>query len=291
MKRKYQLRNVSDTESVAVPQKRDGVIHHLAYFIHRNTDVVILSLFSSLANVSTYTVYHMVIAILEQFLSSVSSGLSGVVGNLIARGEIKQLNQLVDRYESWNNALSTAVATVCAVLILPFVAVYTKGVTDAQYYQPVFAMLLIAGSYGYSIRHPFGCVVSAAGHYKETKAGAVGEVALNLGLSLALVKPLGLVGVALGTFVSMFFRTIYTVVYLSKHILHRPAYKFFLRLACNVAAGIGLAMLVRNTFDLNVSSIGELFFCAVKVSGIIFPVFIAINMVLRIDTFKKDREK
>ena len=38
-------------------QKRDGMIHHLSYFIHRNTDVVILSLLGSLQTVSVYTVY------------------------------------------------------------------------------------------------------------------------------------------------------------------------------------------------------------------------------------------
>lgn len=291
VKRNYALRKVSDTEVAPVPQKRDGVIHHLAFFIHRNTDVVILSLLSTLENVSAYTVYNMVISILEQFLSSISSGLSGAVGNLIAREEIKQLNQLVDRYETWSNALTTAVATVCGILILPFVSIYTKGVTDAQYYQPVFALLMIAGSYAYSIRHPFGCVVSAAGHYKETKAGAIGEVGINLILSLALVKPLGLVGVALGTFVAMSFRTVYTVLYLSKHILHRPAYKFFLKLACNLAASVALTGMVQGWFDLNVSSIMELFLCAVKISVIIFPAFIVMNIVLSLDTFKKDIEK
>ena len=45
---------------------------------------------------------------------------------------------------------------------------------------------MIAGSYAYSVRHPFGCVVSADGHYRETRAGAIGEVAINLLLSLVL---------------------------------------------------------------------------------------------------------
>ncbi|MBQ1273309.1 MAG: hypothetical protein IIY10_00910, partial [Aeriscardovia sp.] len=37
------------------------------------------------------------------------------------------------------------------ILILPFVSIYTGGVTDAEYHQPVFAMLIIAGSYAYSV--------------------------------------------------------------------------------------------------------------------------------------------
>ena len=55
------------------------------------------------------------------------------------------------------------------------------------------AALMIAGNYAYNIRHPFNCVVSAAGHYKETRFGAVCEMVINLGVSLVLVKPFGIV--------------------------------------------------------------------------------------------------
>ena len=265
------------------------MIHHLSFFIHRNTDVVILSLLGSLHTVSVYTVYNTVIYVLEQLLLSISSGISGLVGRLIARKEITELNRIVDRYEACNNMLATAVATVCAILILPFVSIYTGGVTDVQYRQPVFAMLMIAGSYAYSIRHPFGCVVSAAGHYKETKAGALGEMALNLILSLLLVKPLGLVGVALGTFAAMSFRTIHTVWYLSRHILFRPMWRFLLKLACNLTVSAVLVGVVPVVVAVDASSILELLVCAVKVSLVVFPAFVATNILLSFNLFKKEK--
>ena len=291
VKRHYKLSNKVAGGNTQHIQKRDGVIHHLSYFIHRNTDVVILSLFGSLYTVSVYCVYHTVINVLEQLMASISSGLSGLVGRLIARKEIAELNRIVDRYEACNNVLATGVATVCAILILPFVSIYTGGVTDVQYHQPVFAMLLIAGSYAYSIRHPFGCVVSAAGHYKETKSGAIGEVAINLVLSLALVKPLGLVGVALGTFAAMSFRTIHTVWYLSKHILHRPVWKFLLKLACNLLLSGILMTWIPVWLDIKAFDIPGLLVSAVKVSLIVFPAFLAVNALLSIRIIKEKFQK
>lgn len=282
VKRHYKLSHDVTTQSERPIQKRDGVIHHLAYFIHRNTDVVILSVFGSLQIVSVYTVYNTVIYVLEQLLASISSGISGLVGRLIARKEVEELNRTVDRYEAYNNVLATGVATVCVILILNFVSIYTGGVTDVQYQQPLFAVLMIAGSYAYSIRHPFGCVVSAAGHYKETKAGAIGEVAINLILSLALVKPLGLVGVALGTLAAMSFRTLYTVWYLSKHILHRPVWKFLLKLVCNLLVSGILIALIPTWFDVAAPDILGLLVSAVKVSVIVFPVLLAVNALLSI---------
>ena len=291
VKRHYKLSNKVAGGNTQHIQKRDGAIHHLSYFIHRNTDVVILSLFGSLYAVSVYCVYHTVINVLEQLLASISSGISGLVGRLIARKEIAELNRIVDRYEACNNVLATGVATVCAILILPFVSIYTGGITDVQYHQPVFAMLLIAGSYAYSIRHPFGCVVSAAGHYKETKSGAIGEVAINLVLSIALVKPLGLVGIALGTFAAMSFRTIHTVWYLSKHILHRPVWKFLLKLACNLLVSGILMTWIPVWLDVTAFDIPGLLVSAVKVSLIVFPAFLAVNALLSIRMIKEKFQK
>lgn len=288
VKRHYTLsRNVAADYSGHI-QKRDGMIHHLSYFVHRNTDVVILSLFGSLYAVSVYSVYCIVVNVLEQLLASISSGISGLVGRLIAKKETAELNRVVDRYEACNNVLSTGVATVCAILIVPFVSIYTGGITDAQYYQPVFAMLMIAGSYAYSIRHPFGCVISAAGHYKETKVGAIGEVAINLVVSLALVKPLGLTGVALGTLTAMIFRTIYTVCYLSKHILQRSVWKFVLKLACNLLTSVILIMQMPVWFDIAASNIPGLIVSAVKVSVVVFPAFLAVNALLSIRIIKEE---
>ena len=291
VKRHYNLSRNVRAEDVGTIQKRDGLVHHLSYFIHRNTDVVILSLLGSLNIVSVYTVYNMVIYVLEQLLASISSGLSGLIGRLVARKEISQLNRMVDRYEACNNALATAVATVCAILILPFVSIYTGGVTDAQYHQPVFALLMIWGSYAYSIRHPFGCVVSAAGHYKETKVGAVMEMALNLGLSLVLVKPLGLIGVALGTFLSMSYRTIYTVWYLSKHLLHRPIWRFMSRLVCNLMVSALLICWIPRCLNVTAPDIPGLLICAVKVSVIVFPIFVVVNALLSFRTLKEAIEQ
>ena len=288
VKRHYNLSCDADVPLPEIAQKRDGVTHHLSYFIHRNTDVVILSLFGSLHMVSVYAVYHTVINALEQLLVSVSAGISGLVGRLIAREEIAELNRIVDRYEACNNALATGVATVCAILILPYVSIYTGGITDTQYRQPIFALLMILGSYAYSIRHPFGCVVTAAGHYKETKTGAIGEVCINLALSLALVKPLGLVGVALGTFVAMSFRTIHTVWYLSKNILHRPVWRFLLKLVCNLLVSGILIIRIPVWFDITASDIPGLFVSAIKVSVIVFPMFLAVNALLSIRIIKVD---
>ena len=45
VKKHYKITKDKVSDEVIMPEKKDGIIHHLSYFIHRNTDVVILSVF------------------------------------------------------------------------------------------------------------------------------------------------------------------------------------------------------------------------------------------------------
>ena len=121
--------------------------------------------------------------------------------------------------------------------------------------------------------------------------GAVGEVVINLAVSLVLVKPLGLIGVALGTFAAMSFRTIYTVWYLSKHILHRPLWRFLLKLACNLLVSGILINRMPIWVPVAATDIFGLFICAIKVSAIVFPVFLAVNALLSVRTIKEEIQR
>lgn len=104
-----------------------------------------------------------------------------------------------------------------------------KGVDDADYIQPVFSVVLVLASLAYRLRGTYGSVIYAAGHFRQTQWAAYIEALLNIGISIALVRRVGLSGVAIGTLVAMVFRTIYSAWYVSKHIMYRPLIKFVKR--------------------------------------------------------------
>lgn len=286
VRKHYVISKRKSDGNFSVPQKRDAVIHHLSYVIHKNTDVVMLSLFGGFKDVSIYAVYHSVILMLEQVLVSVSSGISSKIGELWARREHKKLNDTINIYEVTSGALSCAAMTVCMVLILPFVMLYTDGVNDANYYQPLFALFAICASLADLLGLPYKTLISAAGHYKQTKVGAIVEVSINLGLSFILIHSLGLVGVAIGTLVAMAFRLLYSVWYLSKAILNRPKRKFFKFVLPNLTLSALLISMFGKFGDFYADSILQLFVNAVKVSLIVFPLFAVMNLLIFPKLFK-----
>ena len=107
--------------------------------------------------------------------------------------------------------------TVC--LIVPFIQVYTRGITDANYIQPFFAFMLVIANGIHCLRIPYVLIILAVGHYKETQTNYIITAMLNIVVSVVLVIKYGLIGVTIGTFISMFYQTVWMACYVSDNII------------------------------------------------------------------------
>lgn len=217
-------------------QKWTGLGQHIAYFLHSNTDIAILTILADLRTVAVYSVYNMIISHLQSLAVSFSSGMEAVFGDMLARDEKEELHETFRTYETILSVVSILLFSVTAVVIIPFIKLYTTGITDADYIQPIFALLMVLISLSYCLRLPYHSMVIAAGHFKQTSVAAYGEAAINIGLSVILVSKFGLIGVAVATLIATWFRFIYYVFYLSKNIFNRDIKLFIKRFAINTGA-------------------------------------------------------
>ena len=280
VKRTYELDQACPADNHAINQRWDGLGHHIAYFLHRHTDVAVLTLFTNTRLVSVYSVYYMVVSGIEKITATFSSGLEAAFGNMIANNEVKSLNRNFRLFEFMSFAITTSLFTSTAVLVLSFVAVYTKGVTDVNYHRPLFAYTLIAAEAIYCIRIPYHSVTLAAGHYKQTRNGAFAEAIINIVLSVSLVKPLKLEGVAIATFCAMLYRTIQYALYISKQILKRSMGIFYQRCLVNIAASAITIKAAGLLPVITINSYGSWLIYAVEVTLIALMVTFAINTVI-----------
>ena len=102
---------------------------------------------------------------------------------------------------------------------MPFIKLYTAGVTDTNYLLLDFAILFTVTETMYCIRHPYLIVVQATGNYEATKKGAMAEALINIAVSLVLVIFIGLNGVIIGTLIANVFRTVQYALFISHHII------------------------------------------------------------------------
>ena len=224
--RHYDLdENIVLTEE-PIKQKWNGVAQHLSFVVLNNTDIVILTLFSTFANVSVYTVYHNVTNGIANLITTISIGVSAMIGNVLYSESKERLLKVFSEVEYFFHITTVVIYTITGLLIVPFATVFTRGINDTNYYVPLFAIIITCAQASYSIRTPYETMVLAAGHYKETQLSAIIEASINVLVSIILVWKFGLIGVAIGTLVAMAYRTIYFVLYLRKNILNRSIFPF-----------------------------------------------------------------
>ena len=178
------------------------------------------------------------------------------------------------------NIQTTIIFIVTLLLILPFVSVYTRGITDANYYRPAFAYLIVLAEFMWTIRLPYSSITLAAGHFKETMKGAWVESGINIILSVILVFKFGIIGVAIGTLVAMFVRTIEFMYHTSKYILDRSTLYTFKRLLI-IAIEVILVVIIANLIpSINVINYITWVIQAIIIAVIASIVVITINCIV-----------
>jgi len=226
-----------------IRQKWNGVAQHVAAVVLSSSASVILTIFSTLSNVSVYSVYNLVIHGVKQLFLSMTNGIHALIGELWAKQKMEELRKLFDMTE-WVIHTGTVFVFGCTgTLILPFVQVYTDGISDAQYIQPLFAVLYTIAHAGHCLRLPYNIMILAAGHYKQTQSNYIIAAVLNIGISIVFVKVFGIIGVALGAMVALFYQTIWMAWYNSKNLVVRPMscfWKQFVVDAVTVILGVFL---------------------------------------------------
>lgn len=289
-KRRYAIDHRVKLTEEPIKQKWNGLAQHIATVVLANTDTMVLTLLSTLENVSIYAVYHLVVNGIKQIVLAVTNGMQAMLGNMLAKKEMTVLHQTFDRMEWLIHTVVTFVFTATAILIVPFVKVYTAGITDANYIVPVFAFLITLAQASYCYRLPYNIMVLAAGHYKQTQWSAIIEAVINVVTSVILVFRYGLIGVAIGTFAAMAYRTVYLANYLKHHILHRKLYHFLKHLLVDICAAALLVWVVRfftDFFVMEEISYLAWVLLAVKVSATGIVVQLMVNCLFYWKTVKQ----
>ena len=278
VKKHYSIdKKITYTEE-PIKQKWNGMAQHFASYVLNGTDNIVLTMFSTLGNVSIYSVYNVVIIGVKNALLSVTNGFQSLIGEMLAKKETMKLNAFFGFVEWFLHTGTTLVFGCTGVLIVDFVRVYTYGINDADYIQPLFAVLITIAIAGHCLRLPYNILILAAGHYKQTQSNYIIAMILNIVVSIATVKMWGLVGVAIGTLIAMAYQTVWMAKYDSKNIICWP-FKNFLK-QCGVDA-ITVIIASLATFKIPMLSVSYVswFLLAIEVFGIWLIISIVINTI------------
>lgn len=285
VKIKFELTENEKADLNILSQRWTGIGQHIAFFLHTNTDVILLTLFSNLKMVSVYSVYYMVSSNIQRITRSFSSGMEAVYGDMISKKENVQLYKAYTYYDNFTSTITIILFSTTVVMIMPFISIYTAKFEGVSYVYPVFAVLLLMAEAIECFSIPYYNLAIAANHFAKTKYGAYGEAVINIVVSLCLVRIFPLEGVAVGTLAAVIFKILYYAIYGAKNILGTKISKVLTRIIINIIiiminAVIGLYIIKPMSIDLLVKWIGS--------SMIVFGVVSISTVILKFMLFTKE---
>lgn len=279
VKKHYSINYKIKYDTEPITQKWNGVAQHIAYYVLNSTDIMVLTFFSTLENVSIYYVYHLVLSGINQLFSIFENAVKPLLGEFWARGESKQLKKYFSIYEWMIHYLTCIIFGCTLILIVPFVRVYTLGVNDANYIVPTFAIIITLAYAVQSIRNPYNTIIMSAGHYKQTQSNYIITAILNIVISIISVLHFGLVGVAIGTLIALLFQTCWQSWYIYANILKEKFWYFIKHMLIDI---LTLTIIFAISINISLNSVNYIswLFMALKVFIINIILITIINIIV-----------
>lgn len=278
VKLKYKIDFSKADKNYVIRKKFDGIYQHIAYVVHNNNDIVILTLFSSLNNISIYYIYLIVINSIKSILQSITSGIEAILGDMIVKNI--DINSKFRKYEIVYYTILTIFFIASYTLISPFVYVYTSKIKDINYVIPLLGYLIVITEFIWAIRLPYSSIVHAKGDFKEVKIPAIIEIIVNILLSILLVFKYNLIGVVIGTLIAMLIRTSHFIYYASKYILKRNIMYSIKNIFFMVLESILVINILNNSLNIEIINYYIWIIEAIKVILISVLIVIPINIFI-----------
>lgn len=278
-KTKYKFLDFKEKPNTKALNKRwDALYLQILGTIHTGAPVVIATFLTSLKEVSVYSIYNMVVGGIGGVVGIFSSGLTANFGNVIANDEKATLKVIYDQFEYAYYILITILYSITLVLIVPFVRIYTSGVSDANYIRPFTAFMMCLNGILFCMKTPQGTMVMAAGLFKETRIQTTiqGAIAIIGGIIGAYL--MGLDGVLLGAVLSNLYRTIDLIFYSPKYIVHIKPNKSIYRAVRSMLLFLAF-VLVANVIKIAPRDYIQWGVYAVPVSVIVSIIVITVNYI------------
>lgn len=270
----YPLIKIKKPPKDAIPEKWSGLVQHFATNFSNSIDNVLLTLFGDFIMISIYNVYVLPLISIRTLVETISNSFKSFFGTLIAKND-KTLIVEFSKYETIMHFATSVVMSTCSVVLMPFVLVYTNGVNDADYSNYLFSIIITLVYTIYILRMIYTNIIFAAGKFKDTQLYCIVECVLNLFISIVLVKPLGIVGVAIGTLISVIYRMFASVYYLKKEVIKRQYSHFFKHLIVDVLCFI-FVNAIGTILDTKANNILEW----ILMAGIIFCISLIVCLIV-----------
>jgi hypothetical protein len=209
-----------EPDNRALEKRWDVLIHQIVSLVLVNSPIIIITIFLGLKEVSVFTIYLLVHNMIVMLLAVFMNGFQAIFGDIISEKNKSILTSNFHLYECLFYLIVSITYVVVFILFMPFIQLYTKGITDANYIRPSIAGIFVLIGILHNLRLPPMSILNAAGLYKETKMAAIIEAIIAFILSIILVQYWGMKGVLTGWLIAYAYRIVVLIIQIPKNYIY-----------------------------------------------------------------------
>lgn len=233
LKRRYPWLSLKAKKTYNILKDRNSyVLTEIAWTIFSSTDMIVISIFIGTQLSSVYSIYNMIFSNLNILLNAVANSVSYVLGQSYHEN-IKKYEKVHDSLTSVYLGTMTILMSISYVLIIPFVKLYTQGVTDINYVYPSLPIMFCLVQILSWSRNVSGNLTGIAGYAKSTSYISLIEAITNVVFSIIFINKYGIVGVLLATVIALPLKVVWCIYISDKKVLHRSFRRTSLILGSN----------------------------------------------------------
>lgn len=195
------------------------IIHKISKALVNGSDNLVISSFLGVKAVGYYYNYNMIIVYVQQLFLPIIESTTASIGNLLVSNDVDKDYQVFKKIWFINFWIAVFTASSILNLIQPFISLWV----GKNFLLPISVVIVLTiNHYQQCMMYTFNGFKDAGGIFFEDRYVALGEVVLNIVISILLAKKMGLVGVFAGTIISSCVRHLYSYpYYIFEPLFHR----------------------------------------------------------------------
>ena len=283
MRKHYKWLNLgAEPDFQAISQKNAVLIHQISGLVFGNTDILILTIFTSLKEVSLYSMYALIFGLVKTVTVVVSGSFTYALGQ--SYSERERFLRIFNAYEIFTLAITFSLFCVANILILPFLELYTSGVKDMNYIDQYLPWFFVVFYVLHNGRVSSSNIISIAQRFEDTKWRSILESIINVTVSVIMVIKFSVYGVLIGTIAALLYRTNDMIIYAARIIKRSPLITYR-RWGRNILIFVGITAVI-SRINIPADNYRELVISALFLSILVTSAFILFNSLLEWESAK-----
>lgn len=180
-------------------------LHYIGNYLINGTDSIIISSFLGALINGYYANYSLIITTLTTLLNQFSIGLLASFGNMISIETKEKSYDVFERVNFVNYVIYQFAAISLLCLINPFIAIW---INDESVLSIPTVIVLSLNFYIVGISGMLGSIRASAGIFRPDRYLHLMMAALNIVVSIVLVKVIGIIGVFIGTMLCLLIKEV-----------------------------------------------------------------------------------